>query len=128
MKFTYHKHTDFPEYITCRVVKGTVGVKDLIESWSEMEEKGLLDPPTVGLLNLLDEADIKMKLTDFRELLSFLRLRVNAKRIKIAAVSHSPNIVAFPFIANQLESVLNIKPFATKNAAVSWILEGVDVD
>ncbi len=105
MKFTYHRHPDFPEYITCRVVKGSV-----------------------GLLNLLDEADIKMKLTDFRKLLSFLRLRVNAKRIKMEAVSHSPNIVAFPFIAHQLESVLNIKPFATKNAAVSWILEGVEID
>lgn len=93
-----------------------------------MEKQGLLDPPTVGLLNLLDEADIHMRLADVRLLMKFLKTRLNAKRIKIAAVSSSPNIVAFPFIANQLESVLNIKPFATKNAAVSWILEGVDVD
>ena len=57
----------------------------------------------------------------FRRIIMYLKNKKIFKRVKIAVVSISPEVIVYPFIGQQQEKELNIRPFSSVDAAVQWI-------
>jgi hypothetical protein len=65
-----------------------------------------------------------MDMESFKTLIAYLKKEDSIKKIKLALISDNPETMVFPFLGENRESELKIKPFSTMEAAVNWIIMG----
>ena len=123
MSIYYRNHEEYPELILIRDFTGKVGVEDIIESWEYIVSNDLIKDTTIGVINNLSGCELQMDMDGFKTLMVFLRKQEYLKRIKLAVLCDTPDIIVFPALAEKKEHELRIKPFSTMDAAESWLLE-----
>ena len=60
----------------------------------------------------------------FKTLIDYLKKQDYIKEIKLAVITDTPKTMIFPFLGEEQERELKIKPFATMEAAVNWVIMG----
>lgn len=122
MSIIYEKHNLYPESILIRRFIGKVGIKDIINSWEYLNKNKLINDKIKGVINVLSGCELIFNMENFNDLLNYLKKHDYIKKIKLAVISDSPKTIIFPFIGEEQERELKIKPFSTMKAAVNWIL------
>ena len=124
MSIVYRKHDLYPESILIRDFVGKVSVNDIIESWDYIIANELINDSTKGIINNLSGCDLCMDMKGFKTLMAYLKKQEYFKRVRLAVVCNDPKTIVFPSLGEVKEPELNIKPFSTMSAAVSWVLYG----
>jgi len=120
MSIKYDSHT---ESILIRNFVGKVTYQDIIDSWEYLHKNKLITKKIKGVINNFYDCELQMDLESFKNVLSYIKKQDFLKTIKIAVVSDSPKIIVFPFLANENQGDLKIKPFSTSEAAINWVLK-----
>ena len=107
--------------ILLRRFAGEITAEDIINSWEYLINNDILTREHIGVLNDIREADFKMNMETFKVLLKYLRDHDIFSGMKIAVIVDSPEKVIFPMVGADATG-LNIKPFATPEAAAHWII------
>lgn len=124
MNIVYRKHDQYPESILIRDFVGKVRVNDIIESWDHIIADKLIRDSTKGIINNLTACDLCMDMEGFKTLMAYLKKQEYLKNVKLAVLCNDPKTIVFPALGESKEPELNIKPFSTEDAAVSWVLYG----
>lgn len=124
MSIEYIKHDLHPESILIRNFFGKVDVNNIIDSWEYLHKNKLIDKNIKGIINNLTGCELIMDMESFKILIAYLKKEDSIKKIKLAVISDIPETIVFPFLGENQESELKIKPFSTMEAAVDWILKG----
>ena len=119
MEVTIHEQ----DGVIIRRFTGEVCFADMIESW----EKLLLTYENLqdykGVLTTFLEADIKDEHTNLNVMVEYLiKYADRLKNLRIAVVENTP-LVTNTIIVSQRVKSLQIKPFSTVEAAMSWITD-----
>lgn len=122
MGFEYIKHERYPKEILIRNFVNDVCVNDIIDSWKYLIENKLIDKSIKGVINNLTECNLFLDFNSFQILLSFLKEQESLKGIKLAVICDTPGKTVFPILGGLETDELEIKPFSTVEAAVSWIM------
>jgi len=125
MSIVYVKHDLYPESILIRNFIGKVDVSDIIDSWKYLNENKLIDKKIKGVINNLTSCELMMDMESFKTLIAYLKKEDSIKKIKLAVISDNPETMVFPFLGENREGELKIKPFSTMEAAVNWIILGL---
>ncbi len=125
MSIVYVKHDLYPESILIRNFIGNVDVNDIIDSWEYLNQNKLIDKKIKGIINNLTGCELHMDMESFVTLIAYLKKEDYIKNIKLAVISDNPKTMVFPFLGENQENKLKIKPFSTMEAAVDWILLGL---
>ncbi len=125
MSIVYIKHDLYPESILIRNFIGQVNVNDIINSWEYLNQNKLIDKKIKGVINNLSGCELIMDMESFKTLITYLKKEDSIKKIKLAVISDNPETMVFPFLGENQESELKIKPFSTMEAAVNWIILGL---
>tara|TARA_R110002050_G_scaffold141251_2_gene266338 strand:+ start:42017 stop:42397 length:381 start_codon:yes stop_codon:yes gene_type:complete len=121
MTVMYERPDGYPEGIIIKKFSNTVGAQEVLASWDNMFAKDLINDQSRGVIINLLNCDFKMNMGGFRRIIMYLKNKKIFKRVKIAVVSISPEVIVYPFIGQQQEKELNIRPFSSVDAAVQWI-------
>lgn len=124
MSIVYVKHDLYPESILIRNFIGKVDVDAIIDSWEYLKQNKLIDKKIKGVINNLTGCELIMNMESFKTLIAYLKKEDYIKKIKLAVISDNPKTMVFPFLGENQESELKIKPFSTMEAAVNWIITG----
>lgn len=124
MSIEYIKHYLHPEKILIRNFIGKVDVNNIIYSWEYLHKNKLIDKNIKGIINNLTGCELIMDMESYKILIAYLKKEDSIKKIKLAVISDIPETIIFPFLGENQESELKIKPFSTMEAAVDWILKG----
>ena len=119
------KHVLYPESILIRNFIGKVSLKDIIDSWEYLHVNNLIDNKVKGVINNLSGCELIMDMENFKTLIDYLKKQDYIKEIKLAVITDTPKTMIFPFLGEEQERELKIKPFSTMEAAVNWILMGL---
>jgi radical SAM superfamily enzyme len=122
MSIVYEKYNLYPESILIRRFIGKVSIEDIINSWEYLNKNKLINDKIKGVINNLSCCELIFDMENFNDLLNYLNKHDYIKKIKLAVISDSPKTIIFPFIGEEQERELKIKPFSTTEAAVNWIL------
>jgi hypothetical protein len=125
MSIFYEKHVLYPESILIRNFIGKVSLKDIIDSWEYLHVNNLIDNKVKGVINNLSGCELIMDMENFKTLIDYLKKQDYIKEIKLAVITDTPKTMIFPFLGEEQERELKIKPFSTMEAAVNWILMGL---
>lgn len=125
MSIEYVKHNLYPESILIRNFIGKVDVNNIIDSWEYLHKNNLIDINIKGIINNLTGCELIMDMESFKILIAYLKKEDSIKKIKLAVISDIPETIVFPFLGENQESELKIKPFSTMEAAVNWIMNGL---
>jgi len=123
MGIKFKNHDQYPDAILVRDFIGEVGVHQIIESWEYLIGKNLIKDSTRGVINNLLGCDLCMDMNSFRTLISFLKKQEHLAKIKLAVICDKPETIVFPALGEKKETELQIKPFSTMDAAVSWVMD-----
>ncbi|MDX1828661.1 MAG: hypothetical protein R3342_03850 [Lutibacter sp.] len=121
MSIIYEKHDLYPESILIRKFIGKVSLNDIIDSWEYLLVNKLTNKKTKGVINDLSDCELTMDMENFKTLINYLKKKDCFKEIKLAVITGSPQTMIFPFLGEEHEKELKIKPFSTMEAAVNWI-------
>lgn len=124
MSIEYVKHNLYPESILIRNFIGKVDVNNIIDSWEYLHKNKLIDKNIKGIIKNLTGCELIMDMESFKILIAYLKKDDSIKKIKLAVISDIPETIVFPFLGENQENELKIKPFSTMEAAVDWILKG----
>jgi hypothetical protein len=125
MSIEYVKHNLYPESILIRNFIGKVDVNNIIDSWEYLNKNKLIDKNIKGIINNLTGCELIMDMESFKILIAYMKKEDYIKKIKLAVISNNPETIVFPFLGENQESGLKIKPFSTMEAAVDWISKGL---
>lgn len=123
MGIAYQNHNTFPKNIYIRDFKGTVDVQEIIRSWEFLLNNHLINNDTKGIINNLTKCKLDMDMNSFQTLMGYLNDHEQFNHLKLAVICNDPRIIVFPTLGEVQEKSLKIKPFASENAAVAWIME-----
>lgn len=123
MGIAYKNHKVFPNNIYYRDFKGTVNVREIIMSWEFLLNNDLIKEETKGIINNLNDCELDMDMDSFQTLMNYLKAHAEFKHLKLAVICTDPRKIVFPVLGEKMEKTLKIKPFASEDAAVSWIME-----
>ena len=117
MKLTFHVEDD----VIIRQFSGKVCFTDIVESWQQLLDTYPSLKGYKGILTSYLDADITQKDSNLNVLVEFLTNHLDQLRdLKIAMVMNTP-MVTSTIILGQKVKALQIKPFATVEAALYWI-------
>jgi len=122
MNVQYKRDEKVPDAILVRKFEGEVTVDEIIASWKYLLENSMLNAEIKGVINDMTDCNLRMSMDSFQKLLSFLRSEEVFHRIKLAVISNDPKTIIFPVLGEKKEKELYIKPFATSQAAIHWII------
>lgn len=108
--------------ILIRKFIGDVSVQDIIESWVDLKENGLIQSKLKGIVNDLRDCNLNMDMHSFKLVIKYLKSNSDIMVLRHAVISDSPGIIVFPTLAEGQEKELRIKPFSTIESATEWIL------
>lgn len=125
MSIVYVKHVLYHETILIRNFIGKVDVNDIIDSWEYLNQNKLIDEKIKGVINNLTGCELIMDMESFKTLIAYLKKEDYIKKIKLAVITDNPETMVFPFLGENRESELKIKPFSTMEVAANWIITGL---
>lgn len=108
--------------ILIRKFIGEISAQDIIESWNDLKQNGLITSELKGIVNDLRTCDLNMDMVSFKLVLKFLKSNPDLMALRHAVISDTPNIIVFPTFAEGQEKELRIKPFSTIESATEWIM------
>ena len=111
----------YSEEILVRIGEGELNVDNIIGSWEELFDNGMITEDLKGVINDLSNCQLKLDPESFEILMQYLKQNPLLKRLKLAVVCDSPQNIVFPMMAEEGESELKVKSFSTMEAAVQWI-------
>lgn len=123
MNILFEPHKEFSESILTRKFYETVNADDIINSWKDLFDKGLITGKTKGVINDINACELSMNMEGFGKLIAFLKSHEVFKKIKLAVICDDPGKIVFPMIGEAKAPQLKIKPFATEEAALEWIMD-----
>ena len=123
MSIAFIKYENFSDSILIRKFTESVEVSDIIGSWEYLLEQKMLTDSVKGVINDITDCELKMNMESFKTLIGYLKEHEIFKKIKLAVICDDPKKIVFPVFGSLNESELNIRPFATMDAAVEWILK-----
>jgi len=123
MGIAYNKHKTYPQNIYIRDFSGKVDVHEIIHSWQFLLNNDLLNSETKGVINNLTDCQLDMDMGSFHVLMDFLKKYEQLHKIKLAVICNDPHTIVFPTLGEMQERSLRIKPFASEDPAVKWIME-----
>jgi len=89
----------YSEEILIRNFSGDVGVEEIIRSWEDLLDKGMLTSVHKGVINHLGNCNLNMNPESFDVLMGYLKQNPVLKRLKLAVVCDSPRNIVFPLMA-----------------------------
>lgn len=117
MKLTFHEQ----DGVIIRYFLGEVGFKDMMMSWEKLLDTYDDLQDYKGILTSFLDADLKHEDANLNVMVDFLSGYVDRlKDLKIAVVDNTPMITNTIIVSQRVKS-LQIKPFATIEAAMGWI-------
>ena len=122
MTISFKKHELFPDEIIIRDFIGHVFVDQIIQSWEYLLKEELISNELKGVINNISECALEMTMPGFERLIAFLKSHEEFKRYKLAVICSDPKKIVFPMLGQNRESELKIRPFATVQSAVDWII------
>jgi hypothetical protein len=122
--FIYQNLTYPSGIILVREFQDNVNVDQIIESWEYLLTNQILTVKHIGVINNLCRANLDMNMDSFARLINYLRAKPYFSRIKLAVICDTPNKIVFPMIGEYNVKELKIRPFATVEKSIEWILEG----
>ncbi len=123
MSILYKNHPQYPDFILIRNFTGKITVNEIIDSWDFLLNQQLLTDKTKGVINNLTKSELDMNIESFSTLINYLKKNDNLKRLKLAVICDTPGTTVFPMLGELRVKELNIKPFSTEEAAISWIMD-----
>ena len=122
MSIAYRKHHLYPKNIYIRDFAGRVDVVEIIQSWEFLLHHNLIHEEILGVINNLTDCQLDMDMNSFHTLIGYLKEHDQLYRIKLAVICDDPRMIVFPTLGAVQEKSLKIKPFASEEAAVEWIM------
>jgi len=122
MSIAYKRHSLYPDDIYIREFKGRVNVEEVIQSWEFLINNNLLNHNIKGVINDLGDCQLDIDMNSFHVLIAYLKTHDQFKKIKLAVICDDPHTIVFPALGEAREKSLKIKPFASEEAAVEWIM------
>ena len=101
---------------------GDVEVEDIIQSWKFLLTNNMLGDDVIGVINNISACNLKMDVNSFYHLIEYLKTEEVFKRIRLAVICEDPKKIVFPSLGEFIQD-LKIKPFATYEAAIDWIIK-----
>lgn len=108
--------------VIVREFKGEISVDEIINSFKFIQ-KNLLTDKTIGILTDTSQAELKFAIPKLAKILSFFLKNKNIRKLKLAIVAISPDVVTFPMVAHSKMPILKIQAFSSRKAAFNWLLE-----
>ena len=124
MNIQHKKYNLFPENILVRDFFDKVSAEDIIESWEIIIENKMITPTIKGVINDLTRCELDMDVNGFSTVIEYFKKHKEFKGVKLAVVCDSPGKLVFPMLGEHRYSEMQIKPFSSVEAAVSWIIIG----
>lgn len=121
MPITYVLDSNYPQSILVRQFENTVRLNDILSSWQFMENEKLIKPHVIGIINNLKNCQLEINMDDFGQLITFLKSHEQFKNLKLAVITENPDATLFPSYAEKFITDLNIRPFSSYEAALTWI-------
>ncbi len=113
--------------ILVRRVKGVADFNEIYCSWLDVISEGNVKQSTIGIINDFHGAELKMKITDVKRLLSLFEDNLDVfGTLKIAVVVDSYKNIVFPMMGEKLSKKINVRPFSTFDAARDWIIGTIE--
>jgi len=75
-------------------------------------------------INDLTRCELDMDVNGFSTVIEYFKKHKEFKGVKLAVVCDSPGKLVFPMLGEHRYSEMQIKPFSSVEAAVSWIIIG----
>jgi len=113
--------------ILLREFKNEISIDDIISSFEEILEKGMLLGNTLGVITDLRGVKVEVNTKVFKKISGFLNSNSEMYKFKLAALTDSPKQVVLATIANKVSSKLTVKPFSTFEACVKWMAEDISI-
>jgi hypothetical protein len=124
MNILHKKYNLFPENILVRDFIDEVRAEDIINSWEVIIDEKMITPTIKGVINNLIGCDLKMDMNGFNTVIEYFKEHKELKGLKLAVVCDSPGKLVFPMLGEHRYAEIQIKPFSSVEAAVSWIIIG----
>lgn len=121
MGIKHTQHKTHPDAVLVRTFEGEVSSDDIINSWKQLHKQNLFTTDVKGVLNNLDNCELTMSMSGFKDIMNYMKSQDHLLNLKIAVVTNSPKNIIFPALGEINEKPLNIKPFSTFDAAIEWI-------
>ena len=113
--------------ILVRRVKGKADFNEIYCSWLEVISENSVKPTTVGIINDFFGAELEMKITDVKKLISLFESNIEVfGSLKIAVVVDSYKNIVFPMVGSKFSTKINVRPFSTYEYAHDWVLGLID--
>ncbi|WP_372640739.1 hypothetical protein [Ancylomarina sp.] len=109
--------------ILLREFSEDASIEDVIASFEEIMDMKMLANNTPGVITDLRNVKFEINTNVFKRVSIFLKNNPELYKYKFAALTKSPLQVALVIIVNKVSTKLRVKPFSTKEAAVSWVCE-----
>lgn len=122
MAIEFKRDSNHPDAILIRKFSGSVGLKEIIDSWDYLLGSGMLNSEVKGVINDLSDCDLQMDMNNFNELIWYLKSKDIFHQAKLAVICNDPKQIIFPVMGEMKEKGLNIRPFSIEDAAVEWIM------
>ena len=122
MSIHFKKHPNHPKTILIREFSGKVSGEDILNSWKAVVKTDTITNSTLGIINDLSRSQLTMNMDGFKMVMDLIKSHEVLRKLKLAVLTNSPDNIVFPMLGEHTESTLRIKPFATEEAAITWIL------
>ena len=118
MKVTFHEQDD----VLIRRFSGEVCFDAIMESWENLISSYSNLEKYKGILTTYLDADMKEEASNLNIMVEFFQSHMDQlKNLRIAVVMNTPMVTNTIIVSQKVRS-LQIKPFSTVEAAISWIL------
>lgn len=125
MNKTPYKYDDvYGNRLLIRTYYGDIFLNDVINSWDNIINQGVIQPETKGVLIDYRNADLKMPIKDIEILMNYFAKTGLFSGFRFALIMEAPNQLVFPILADGMNNDFLTAPFSTEEAAKKWILKG----
>ena len=113
--------------ILVRRVRGKADFDEIYCSWLDVIAKKSVKPTTIGIINDFIGAELDMKITDVKKLISLFESNLEVfGLLRIAVVVDSYKNIVFPMVGGKFSVKINVRPFSTYESAHDWVMGFID--
>ena len=109
--------------VIIRRFSGDVQVEDILHSFNHIRKK-LLDDQVIGIVTDFDDSNLRVNLTDLKQVIQYLKSTPDYHKVKLAVIVNTPYKTVLPLFAQAKTKEAVIKPFSSIDAAIGWIFSG----
>lgn len=124
MNFGIKCHYDPETAIFYKHYSGNILLKDILDSWNEILKNNLVPKDTRRFIIDYTKANIIAPPEASRSIAAFYSTHPETfTGARIALIMQTPDLVVFPILVNEEQSIAQFSPFYTTKAAVRWLTE-----